>query len=270
VRILKSREQPIDKRFSAEEGAFMGKRAGFTLIELLVVIAIIALLMSMLMPALNRAKNQAQAAACLSNLHQWGIVWKLYIDDQDGKFPETLGWIEPTEPYWKDRGLLLCPSATKSQGGRGGKFHAWQGSWEGKPLLGSYGLNFWCTWSEDGGRTIERLWTRTSLKHVERAPIMCDAAGGGFCALPEDEPPEYDGQVYYSEPMNVNEMRAAILNRHHYKVNVLFVDFHVEPVGLKRMWMLWWHRDWPVPSEVALPTTWDDPDHWMYPLEKPY
>jgi prepilin-type N-terminal cleavage/methylation domain-containing protein len=160
----------------------MGKRRGFTLIELLVVIAIIALLMAILMPALSRAKSQAKAAVCRSNLHQWGIVWSMFLNDNEGKTPEYLAWWVDTcdkahthsadceahllWPYFKDEGLLLCPAAVKPigklvQGGgqQGDKFHAGAGwydaaeiTWEqlppgrlGKHYLESYGNNFWFT-----------------------------------------------------------------------------------------------------------------------------
>ena len=68
-------------------GRFNGtKLRGFTLIELLVVIAIIALLLSVLMPALQRVRRQARGVACKSNLHQWGLIFGLYTQDNDGHF----------------------------------------------------------------------------------------------------------------------------------------------------------------------------------------
>ena len=56
-------------------------RLAFTLIELLVVIAVIAILASLLLSAINRAKVQARNVACKSNLHQYGVGLRMYVDD---------------------------------------------------------------------------------------------------------------------------------------------------------------------------------------------
>jgi len=63
-----------------------GKNA-FTLVELLVVISIIALLLSILLPALNKAKEQAKLAVCLSNMKQIGYAFKVYMQDNENRFP---------------------------------------------------------------------------------------------------------------------------------------------------------------------------------------
>jgi prepilin-type N-terminal cleavage/methylation domain-containing protein len=66
----------------------MYKTKGFTLIELLVVIAIIAVLMAILMPSLQRVRKQARGVVCQANLKQWGTIFAMYTDDNNGNFPE--------------------------------------------------------------------------------------------------------------------------------------------------------------------------------------
>ena len=61
-------------------------RRGFTLIELLVVIAIIAILAALLLPALSRAKQRGQRAACLSNLRQIAVAFRVYLDENQDHF----------------------------------------------------------------------------------------------------------------------------------------------------------------------------------------
>ncbi len=66
---------------------------GFTLIELLVVIAIIAILAAILFPVFARARAKAQQTACLNNIKNLALAFKIYTSDYSAYYPaDVIDW----------------------------------------------------------------------------------------------------------------------------------------------------------------------------------
>jgi len=216
----------------------------FTLIELLVVIAIIALLMSILMPALGRVRKQAKDIACRANLKQWGLVWNMYTDENDGMFPDYLGpnWMRRLVDYYANsEKLLYCPMTTKTIA-EGAEIR-YSIIYQGGERRGSYALNEWIYDSDDtgGGRKLEDYWRNINHRGLNNIPVMGDAAWRSDGQPFEyDDPPSYDGDPRGG--MGNDEIRIFCINRHDAAVNVLFMDWSIRRVDLKELWTLKWNQ----------------------------
>ena len=271
----------------------MRERDGFTLIELLVVIAIIALLLAILMPALQRVKKQAKTVICQSNLRQWGTIFAMYTDDNNGFFPKrtsgTGRWINVLyDYYYRDAKIRCCPMATKIKnpiyppggtgtlGVGGDAFTSWgkigvtgsrpDGLYEPAGTWGSYGINHWVyVAAEDPlyGQAAKYYWGTVNVRNNASIPLFLDC--WFWCGGPENDdiPPGYDGERFDG---HTNSMNRFCINRHGQGINGIFLDYSARKIWLKELWRLRWAKNF---SLTALLPNWETEAPWMAHFKGP-
>jgi len=250
------------------------KQKAFTLIELLVVISITALLMGILLPVLGKVRKQSKVVVCQSNLKQWGLIFLMYADNNNGYLPAASNeWPTAIQSRCdKNKGVNCCPLATKpvSEGGS----HPFAAFTDGTRLppsdsmdttdyYYSYGINGWvCNPPSDVtinsfGLPTANNWRRVNVRGADNIPLLLDSMWIDSYPDTTNIPPPFDGDEYGSGPMGSKQMRFFSINRHDGFVNGLFLDFSVRKIGLKELWKLKWHRN----SDLNAPMPeWPD---WM-------
>ena len=193
------------------------RRPAFTLIELLVVITFILILAALIMVGAKGFRERAQAITCAQNLRQIGVGLRLFIAENDGRFPDG-----SADVSWTPKGMCWYDAAAQKMGREYVQYHqgdplpkvfgcpsghgkAYEPDW---PYSGDYAANFRLGNQGD-------VITLTSLNHPSETPYVQDTVmqnqwgewifGSGF--------PKTNGQ--------------AFSDRHGGRGNILWVDGHV-------------------------------------------
>ena len=232
-----------------------------------IIVLVCAVILLMSIGAIGSGgRRRAKELVCLSNLGQWGKVFQMFTNDNDGYFSKGLvanggwhrgEWIIGLRLYMDaNTNLLRCPEATERYPNNftwGGPFNTYampltpgaSGSKEGGEEP-SYGANCWLYNPPPGvatiqGRPTEWNWRGVAVGRADSIPVFADSmfqGGGPYDSGIRGNPPLYNGQwLGYSR-----DMMHFCIDRHDGATNVLFMDWSARKIGLKRLWKLKWHR----------------------------
>ncbi|WOO42862.1 prepilin-type N-terminal cleavage/methylation domain-containing protein [Rubellicoccus peritrichatus] len=202
---------------------------GFTLTELLVAIAIIGVLATILMPAIRNVQEKAHMTECGNNLRQVSVLFELYKHDNDFELPAPgihsggswriwdhtvlMSYMDDArvndimnENQREDGTIFQCPTAQTvlEENGKNGVANNW-----------GYGMNKFLP--PRGNAT---YYTHTQIKmpskvfDPSKTALVMDAEHSIISPLAGDM---------------VHIENASL--RHGGKVNVLFIDGHIEQVA---------------------------------------
>ncbi len=207
------------------------------------VIAIIAILAALLLPALDAAKARAKGAACVSNLRQLALAWKIYADDNNGALVANLrqpgaqpNWVfgefrtqaEMTNEMIVRQGLLFslvlnpavyrCPADQTQTGGA--------------PHVLSYAMNGWMgsRAMSQGPAAYNGAAYRTFAREAEIGAI---AAASRLWVLSDEDPSTLDSG-WFLVTMDDSQPFASFPGiRHRHGGGQFFADGHAQIFKLR-------------------------------------
>lgn len=225
-----------------------GRRYAFTLIELLVVIAIIVLLIAVLLPSLSRARKQAKATVCMSNLHGLGLALQLYTMNHQERLPgygfshggsgstPQGSWFNQMKKEYADELIARCP-ADESE--------AWVHPLDPlRPDLTlrrvSFALNGYLSSEspmDNGLATKSKRFKPHHKLGLIRRPsatlFLVELTEIGAFAVSD----HVHAETWWSNPKPLAQKEVAI-ERHLGQANYLFVDGHVERLPFERTYSM--------------------------------
>jgi prepilin-type N-terminal cleavage/methylation domain-containing protein/prepilin-type processing-associated H-X9-DG protein len=194
----------------------------FTLIELLVVIAIIGILAGMLLPALTKARERANAARCVSNMHQWSLAINMYNDDWNEYYPydgdynsppcavaNDYAWFNVLTPYIGQKSLCTNYAIGHIPSVRNPGIFVCMSGTNKNPAVSQNNAVFYYS--------LSTCMHRESYTNIgfRRDRMVAPSATIVFCEEPEDVFPETNGQY-------------DTVTRHSGGSNFVLGDGHVE------------------------------------------
>lgn len=194
-------------------------RRAFTLIELLVVMGVVAILAAFVLSSLASARESGRRAKCLSNLRQMALSMTVYAEDNGGHLPAYFYTKQPagskykifTKPKWavSDLGnlnttaVLTCPS-DKSPA----QMQVTDANDNTLTVPCSYGFNF------------ETDLVNAGIWNVKQSQVIL---------LFDGTPDNAQQGTWDADNSDVSKFNSRLaVRRHSGKMNVVFVDNHVE------------------------------------------